>query len=1105
MARRKAISSLPPDQGERDKITSELDANLLVEAAAGTGKTTCLINRMLALLAAGKCGAREMAAVTFTHKAAAEMRARLQLELEKEIKKETSGGEPTACCERLSRALDDISHLFVGTIHSYCGRLLRERPVEAGVNLEFAEIEEREDRLLAARVWRETLEVLRAENDPNVVELRSLGVKLNDLKDDFLTFANYPDITDWGDRAVCLPNPETLRLECEKYAEHISDLRPYFPPREERGTDRLMNNLETFRELVRGTDWTDWRDVQAIFDFPAEVKPTQRYWRGEKKGVQDLLAKEEEARWTEFYKDVIEPSRKQLLEYRYQNVIKLYRDVAAELEARRRHLGVLNFQDLLMKAASLLREHRAVREYFARKYKYLLVDEFQDTDPIQAEVLMLLAADDTGEKDWRKCHPRPGSLFVVGDPKQSIYRFRRADITTYNEVKRIMLDGGGRIVQLTANFRAVEPLVNWVNRHFEGVFPEQADDYAPAYVPLETGRTDAGGGDLSGLCKIQLPPDVAGNQEDSAAYDAEVISDFVAAVLTKGFKVPFPGRKEEDPEVVTAQPGNFMVLTRVKKRLSSYGDALQRRRVPHGVTGSDALNELDELLILKEAIAAAVYPEDPVKLVTFLRGEGWGASDGELYEFYRDGGSFNYKKIVLSGEDRGGGAVAEASGRLREYDRWLTNLPPLAAVERILEDLGLVGYAAAAVGGNGRAGGLLKALEILRDLDDQAWSTAALADGLEALVAADDKELWQDAIPARAATGGTLARVMNLHQAKGLEASVVFLADPAGESDHEPKVHIDRRGEQPRGYIVVHDEPPKGTFRKAAKQIAVPPDWEQAVEEARKYEEAERARLRYVAATRAGAMMVVTERGKKASPWYPFEKDLGEAKPLEAPEEKELPAAEPITVTTEEIDAAREAVAERQDSVTSASYERGAEKELALAAVYRGGEWPEGSRVWGNVIHGLLEAAVRSRDLDLLQLARWLLKSEGGDPNEARQAVAAVEEVMATSHWQRARSASRLLAEVPYVRKVSQPGLPPGTVAGVIDLAFMEDDGWVIVDYKTSVPPEGDYEAYVNYYAPQVRAYAQAWREMTGELVKEVGLFFVGAEGVSPRYEVVEP
>ncbi|MGD8719888.1 MAG: UvrD-helicase domain-containing protein [Candidatus Zixiibacteriota bacterium] len=1102
MAGRKANNTLPPDQRERDKITAELDGNMFVEAAAGTGKTTCLINRMLALLAAGKCSVREIAAVTFTRKAAAEMRARLQLELERELKKEGPDDGANVRRERLSRALDDISHLFVGTIHSFCGRLLRERPVEAGVDLGFVEIEERDDHLLAAHVWRETLEALRAADDANATTLRSLGVKLNDLKRGFLTFANYPDITDWGEREMTPLDIGALRKECEEYAKRVGALRSFFPPPEERGTDKLMNELEVFCDLVNDTSWADVRDVHAILNVPATVKPTQKYWRGEKKGRQDLLAKQEEARWNDFYAAVIGPSRTQLLKYRYQFVIKLYRVVAAELAARRRELGVLNFQDLLMKAAALLREHRAVREYFASKCKYLLVDEFQDTDPIQAEVLKLLTASNAGEKDWRKCCPRPGSLFVVGDPKQSIYRFRRADVATYNEVKSIILKGGGQLVQLTANFRAVQPLVSWVNNHFREVFPEKADDYAPAYVPLETGRTDMGEGDLRGLNAIRLPDDVARNQNESAVYDADVISAFVAAALTKGYTVPFPVRKGADPKAVPVQPGDFMVLTRVKQRLSLYADAFQRRRVPHAVTGSDALNALAELSIIKGAFAAAVYPEDPIKLVGFLRGEGWGASDEELYEFNKGGGRFCYKKKVPLDAEQGGAVIAEAVDRLHEYDRWLKHLPPIVAVERILEDLGLVAYAAAAVGGNGRAGGLLKALEILRGLHDREWSTAALADGLEALVATDDKELWQDAIPAKATVGGTLARVMNLHQAKGLEAAVVFLADPAGESDREPRVHIDRRGETPRGYIVVYDEPLKGTSGRE-KQIAVPPDWEHVVEEAREYEDAEKARLRYVAATRAGVMMVVTERANKKSPWYPLEKDLGEAKPLEVPEEKELPTAQPIAVKVEEVAAAREALAERRNNVIRASYERGAEKELALAAAARGGERPEGNRIWGNVIHGFLEAVVRRHDLDLLQMARWLLKSEGGDQSEASEAVAAVEGVMATPHWRRVRRAKRVLAEVPYLRKVSQPSRSPGVVAGVIDLAFMEGDGWVIVDYKTSAPPDGDYAPYVNYYGPQVRAYARAWEEITGERVKEVGLFFVGAEGLSPRYEVV--
>jgi len=112
-----------------------------------------------------------------------------------------------------------------------------------------------------------------------------------------------------------------------------------------------------------------------------------------------------------------------------------------------------------MRAAELLR-HEGVRRYFRRRFTHLLVDEFQDTDPIQAEVMLLLTADNPTEQDWRACKPVPGSLFVVGDPKQSIYRFRRADIVTYNMVKQIIQKNRGELLTLTCNFRTVPAITD---------------------------------------------------------------------------------------------------------------------------------------------------------------------------------------------------------------------------------------------------------------------------------------------------------------------------------------------------------------------------------------------------------------------------------------------------------------------------------------------------------------------------------------------------------------------------------------------------------------------------------------------------------------------
>ena len=171
-----AVDKPPPDQSARDLITRELDKNVLVEAAAGTGKTTSLVAHMISLITHGECRVDELAAVTFTRKAAAELRARFQVGLEKAAR-EATGLEK----ERLVEAVRHVERAFLGTIHSFCARLLRERPVEAGVDSEFTELDDALDRELRRRAWSEHAERLIAGDDPLVGTLDDLGVEIGQL------------------------------------------------------------------------------------------------------------------------------------------------------------------------------------------------------------------------------------------------------------------------------------------------------------------------------------------------------------------------------------------------------------------------------------------------------------------------------------------------------------------------------------------------------------------------------------------------------------------------------------------------------------------------------------------------------------------------------------------------------------------------------------------------------------------------------------------------------------------------------------------------------------------------------------------------------------
>ena len=269
-------------------------------------------------------------------------------------------------------------------------------------------------------------------------------------------------------------------------------------------------------------------------------------------------------------------------------ILKAIRPAVAIYDRLRRDAGGLNFQDLLLTAAKMLRENPPIRTYFRKRFTHLLVDEFQDTDPIQAEVMLLLTADDPDETDWRRCRPVSGSLFVVGDPKQSIYRFRRADIVTYNEVKRIIADTGGQVVSLTANFRATALAGRMDQRDLRQAFPAEATEVAPAHSPLQVGRVDETSGRSCRAVSSSMP--LGENKEDPGLRNRVWSRERSATLSIPTRKVPDPSERHEEPE--TAQPGDFLIVTRNTTNLSRYARELQALGVPHQVTGGTSLNEL---------------------------------------------------------------------------------------------------------------------------------------------------------------------------------------------------------------------------------------------------------------------------------------------------------------------------------------------------------------------------------------------------------------------------------------------------------------------------------------------------------------------------------
>ncbi len=1096
-----------PDEGARERIRHDLETTLLVEAAAGTGKTTCLVGRMVELIATGRCDVGRLAAVTFTRKAAAELRGRFTARLEREA--HASTGERAA---RLAGALAHVERCFIGTIHAFCARLLRERPIEAGVDAAFEEIDGDADAILRDRAWEQFVAELFASGDPRVVRLADIGIHLGQLKAAFRSFAAYPDVDEWPAPEVRLGDLAPAHQALERYLSRMRAVAPSFP--EERGTDRLMTRYESIERLARHRDLArPVKLLEVLEEFDRPHGATQKCWPGGAKGG----VKAEIETWDVFRDEVARPFVARWRELRYAAVIPLLQAAVAVYDRLRAEAGVLNFQDLLLRASRLLREQPRVRAYFRRRFTHLFVDEFQDTDPLQAEVVLFLTAADPGEKNWRACRPVPGSLFVVGDPKQSIYRFRRADIVTYQTVKGIIREAGGAVVELDASFRTLPELVAWGNGIFASpVFPETEDRYAPAAHPLAFGRSAAGSdAGLAGISTITVSgAPAAGGADDT---DEKRIARFIRHAIDAGLPVPRAARRGAGASASSpATPGDFLIVTWRRKHLDLYGAALQQLGIPHQVSGGSAWGQVSELGLLAGCLRAIVEPENPVALVGVLRGELFGISDVELYDFTRAGGHFSYNATPPPGlEERARGLYEDAFARLRRCARWLRTMPPAAALERIAADLGLVLRALAAPGGDGCAGSIGKAFAILRAQCAGVGSAAGVADLLERLI---EQETPFDGLPARA-PDSSVVRVMNLHKVKGLEAPVVFLADPGGKPRGGSLLHVDRTGDRIVGYLAVEQQ--SGQFLR--KTLAHPHDWEAFAEEEGRFEAAEYTRLLYVAATRAGSQLVVTRRpgrGSHYSPWEFFRDWLVGAPELPDPGPQRAPATGSVTVSPAEIAAAEAAIAARWRLAGAATYEVRGAKELALstAELHRRPAAGEHGTEWGTVIHFLLETALREPGRDLSAQARAALEEQGLPGSRAAEALAVVAAVRASEIWGRAAAAESLLVEVPFdiclhpgdplLRAI--PTLPgaggpgadarvPVLVRGVIDLAFRETDGWVIVDWKTDAArTPAELAERVRHYAPQVGLYAEIWTRITGEPVAGKGLFFTAANRYEP-------
>ena len=832
----------PADQAVRDRIRNDLETTLIIEAAAGTGKTTALVSRIVAVVASGRTELDKVVAVTFTEKAAGELKLRLRAEIERARHEDP---HPQARV-RLDRSLEKLEEARIGTIHSFCADLLRERPVEAAVDPMFEVAAEDASGAIFNAAFDRWFEgalagpgegLRRILRRPDVTDregprplLRAAAQELLEWRDFDAAWRHEPferdrEIDALVDEIAALGalgaegDPEDwLRRALEKLSRPIAEATRLEAVRE-RDYDALEAAL---LRLLRGNDqhWR-WRGAGERFG------PFQRA---------EILGRREALRTRlHDFRDRAGASLAPRLRDELWPVVEIYR----ELKER---AGRLDFLDLLLTARNLVRDNDAVRAELQTRFTQIFVDEFQDTDPLQAEILLLLSADDPAEKDWLAVRPRAGKLFIVGDPKQSIYRFRRADVALYQEIKRRLLTRGAALEYLTVSFRATPDIQAMVNAAFEPVMAAEMPTQ-PKYAALEPYRARFDGQPAVVALPVPEPYSQYGHITNWRIEESlpNAIAAFVRwLVQDSGWTVT---ERETPDRRVPVRPRHVCILFR---RLSAYGrdvtrpyvTALEGRHVPHVLIRGGSFHKREEVETIRNALAAIERPDDELAMFATLHGPLFAIADGALLRFREAYRSLNPFQRLPDELPPPLEEIAEALGVFRELHRGRNRRPLAETISRLLAATRAhAGFAIWPTGDQALAN-VMRLMDMARRYEATSGATSMRGFVEDLETRAEREEVGEVPVVEEGTEG---VRIMTVHRAKGLEFPVVMLADL---TCHET-------AGEPRRYV----EPAR---RLCAQRLAgqAPRELLEHAEDEMRRDEEESVRVLYVAATRARDLIV---------------------------------------------------------------------------------------------------------------------------------------------------------------------------------------------------------------------------------------------------------
>jgi ATP-dependent exoDNAse (exonuclease V) beta subunit len=761
-----------PDQPARDRIRDDLHHTLFVEAGAGSGKTTALVDRVVALVTSGTAELARVAAITFTEKAGAELRDRIRQVLQTTADDATTPPEAVTRCRV---ALDQLDGAAIGTLHAFAQRILTEHPVEAALPPRLEVLDEVSSGIEFDRRWARTLD--RLLEDPTlertILLLATANVKPAGLRALARAFDASWDLV--VDRVPAdAPEPPPLSEAVPGMLHEVERLREW-------GARCLNSNDNLMIEIDGILDWA--QQVRDAADDELEVIELL----GDERRPKFKASLGQKGAWADDCKPDVQDAIRgagRLVEETRLNVLQACaRHLGSAMRAHtlaaaeeRRASGRLEFHDLLVLARQVIRhpEHgTAVRRSLQERYQRLLLDEFQDTDPIQIDLAVRIAAlapDTAGDGEWADVEVAPGRLFMVGDPKQSIYRFRRADIAVFLQAKRRFGDDADGLVELTSNFRTVDPVIAWVNRTFGALLAESPDHDIPVpsqpdYVGLDAQRpAPPAGPPVAVVGSIPHPKGTLA--EPMRAAEARDVANAVVTAVREGWSV----RQGEGWR--PAALGDITILVPARTSLPYLEDALEAAGVPFRTESSSLVYATRAVRDLLMVLRAADDPTDHLAVVSALRTPLLACGDDDLLRYRLDHGP-RWSYTTPEPPDPTLGPVHAGLAQLRalhEARHWSS---PAELLDRIARD----GRALELGFAEGRPRDVWRRLRFVID-QARAWSEVT-GGTLRAYLrwvqqqTAEGTRVTEAVLPE---TDDDAVRIMTIHAAKGLEFPITIVS-----------------------------------------------------------------------------------------------------------------------------------------------------------------------------------------------------------------------------------------------------------------------------------------------------------------------------------------